>query len=309
MRSQTQKFDVVIVGGGPAGLSAAIWCADLGLQAAVFEGSATVGGQLERIYGPISNYPGLAAKNGSELRGHFVRHLEKAHIRPMTGMKVEMIDVFSRSVTLSNGESISGRALILAMGVSRRRLDIPGEAKFAGRGILASGTLESGLAVGKTVIVVGGGDAAMENALILSETAKKVYLVHRRKEFSARPEFLKAVISRPNILPLLERKMTEINGDENVDSVVIEGPGAADREILPIDLVLVRIGVEPNSGLVRDDLEVDRKGYIKVDGLCRTSVERVYAIGDIANPIAPTIAGAVGQGATAAKQIAFERSN
>ncbi len=306
MTDKTEEFDAVIVGGGPAGMSAAIWCGDLGLRAMLIERDAGVGGQLTRIYGRITNYPGRVAANGTELRELFAEQTANSPTVIRIGEAVDAIDTEAKTVVLSGGDTLSGRYLVLAMGVRRKRLKIPGESEFAGRGILRSGVLESQLAVGKTVVVVGGGDAALENALILSKTAKTVYLVHRRQRFSGRQQLADAVMSASNIAILMNSRVTEIRGSETVDSVLVESIDSNECARLPAQHVLVRIGVEPNSELVRDSLEVDERDYILINARCETSTAGVYAVGDVASPVAPTIAGAVGQGATAAKVIAAQ---
>ena len=297
-------FDVVIVGGGPAGLSAAIWCTDLGLSSVVIEQESEIGGQLLAIHGPVLNYPGVRTTNGRELRDLVAAQINEIGTITKLQMRVERIDPIAKKVILANGETVSGRYMIIATGVRRRLLGIPGEIEFQGRGMIESGVREASAADGTVVAVIGGGDAALENAAILSKYAKLVYIIHRRSRFSARRSFVDLVHSIGNIRILMNCRVNEIAGNESVERVEIEDLETRDQSSLLVDLVLVRIGVEPNSEALRNSVELDQRGYLIVDNKCETSIDGIFAVGDIANPTAPTISGAVGNGATAAKTIA-----
>ncbi|HYJ91606.1 MAG TPA: FAD-dependent oxidoreductase, partial [Pyrinomonadaceae bacterium] len=205
---------------------------------------------------------------------------------------------------LNRGEIVHSRSLILAMGVRRRRLNISGESEFTGKGILTSGAKEKHSVAGKHVVIVGGGDAALENAHILSEFAERVYVVHRRSEFRARPEFVSEARHNRLIALIYDSVLSSIDGDASVRSVTIQNLKTHAQRVIPADAVLIRIGVQPNSELVQGQLELDRSGYVKTDHLCQTSQANVFAVGDIANPTSPTIATAAGNGATAIKAAA-----
>ena len=152
-------------------------------------------------------------------------------------------------------------------------------------------------------MIVGGGDAAIENALILAERASRVIVSHRRSEFAARKEFLDAARRHPQIEFITGDVPEEITGGDHVEYVGLKNSYTGKSYKLPVDNVLIRIGVEPNSELVRGQVELDDRGYISIDSRCRTSVEGVFAAGDVANPVAPTISSAVGQGSAAAKAV------
>ncbi len=305
MQEETRKqeiYDIVILGGGPAGMSAAMWAADLGLGAILIERSAELGGQLLQTYNPIRNYLGLETENGRGLRDVFASHLDSRGVRARFGAEVVGLNAERRTVSLSSGDDVSGRALILALGVRRRRLDVPGEDEFAGRGIIDSGKRNVDKVYGKRVVIVGGGDAALENALMLAENAASVTVVHRRPEFAARDEFVEQVRANPKIKVLTETIVRSINGFDRVESVSVRSGNGQATE-LAADTVLVRIGVEPNSSLMIGQVEADSAGYVIVDRECRTNRSGVYAIGDIANPKSPTVSSAAGMGATAVKSI------
>jgi len=297
--TKEKHYDTAIIGGGPAGLSAALWCADLGLKTILFEKKKELGGQLLWTFNQIENYLGLKVENGRELSKKFLASVESADIERYTDADVCRIDLERRMISVADKTS-TAKTIILATGIRRRKLGIPGEEEFVGRGILESGAAAAkDNLTGKNVVVVGGGDAALENALILSETWESVAIVHRGNEFRARPDFQKKVDASPNIYRIPNSRLVAIRGRDRVESVEIETRGETATPLA--NAVLIRIGVEPNSELVKDQIDLDKAGYIIVDRECRTSASDVFAIGDVASPTSPTIATAVGMGATAAK--------
>ncbi|HEV8592827.1 MAG TPA: FAD-dependent oxidoreductase [Pyrinomonadaceae bacterium] len=295
------SFDVAIIGGGPAGMSAVLWCADLGLRCVLIEKSAELGGQLLWIHNPIENYPGISTHNGAEIRDKFASSLKDAAFERMLGAEVESIDTEQKRIELKDGPSIRAKAIIIATGVRRRKLNIPGEIEFTGRGILESGSKDRELVQGKSVIIVGGGDAAMENAMILSEYASSVTVVHRRAQFSARAGFLGKARSLSNIEFLMEATVTKIAGSDRLEKVAVRNTETGELRTIETDFLLIRIGVEPNSEFVEEVVALDGRGYIKIDNNCMTNREGVYAVGDVAYPLSPTVSTAVGTGAIAVK--------
>lgn len=302
-KTRAQKFEVIIIGGGAAGLSAALWCDELGLGALLLESNVEPGGQLLRVYNPIQNHLGIEAENGQILRDVFVKQIEKRNFMFRTESVVTEVDLKAKKVFLESGEVFTARALIIATGVRRRKLNVEGEDEFRNRGILESGKRDRDSAAGKSVCIVGGGDAALENALILSETAGKVFLVHRRRAFRARPQFAAKMLANKKVEILTETVVTKILGDENIQALELKNLETGEIFTLPVDLLLLRIGVEPNTELFRGKLNLDKYGYIEINSNCQTSVENIFAAGDVANPLSPTVSSAVGMGATAAKVI------
>ncbi|HEV3470847.1 MAG TPA: NAD(P)/FAD-dependent oxidoreductase [Pyrinomonadaceae bacterium] len=296
--------DVIIIGAGPAGLSAAMWCDELGLDALVLEQEAETGGQLLRVYNAVENHLGVVAPDGRALRDVFAAQVEGCGFDLWTQVEVESVDLRARQVSLRSGERLRAVALVLATGVRPRRLGVPGEAEFAGRGVLESGKRDRDSVAGHDVLVVGGGDAAAENALLLAEVCPTVTLVHRGKRLTARADFAERVRGEHRINVFTEAVLRQIIGRERVEAVEIERAGALKPFRMAVRGVLVRVGVEPNSELFRDQLHADEGGYVVVTGEQETSVEMVFAVGDLSNPLAPTVSGAVGAGATAAKVIA-----
>lgn len=295
--------DVLIIGGGPAGMSAAIWCADLGLTASIFETQNELGGQLLYTFNAISNYPGVKTSGGRQLCDLFVEHLDHNNIRRFIDAEITAADLARKTVTLADGRSAAGQAIIIATGVRRRRLEIPGEAAFVGRGILESGVGSSDEVRGKTVVIVGGGDAALENGLILSETAKRVFVIHRGKEFSARSSFVRQAAHRENIGFLFETSITSLIGESTLEAIEISCNEDGKAASLRTDHVLIRIGSIPNTELFKGQIDLGIDGYVAVDQRCRTQVEDVWAAGDVVSPLSPTISNAAGQAARAVMDI------
>ena len=296
--------DVIIIGAGPAGLSTALWCDELGLDTLVLEQAEQIGGQLHRVYNSIENYPGVKARNGGEFIDVLANHIEAAEFDLWTQTAITSIDLKAKRVSLASGESLQSIAIVIASGVSPRELGVPGEKEFAGKGIMESGTRDRKLFAGRDVCVVGGGDAAVENALLLAEVCPTVTLVHRGKKLRARREFRERLQSTHCITVFTEAVLTRIIGDETVQAVEIQRQVGLKPFQVAVRGVLIRIGVEPNTQLFREQLETDEKGFIKVNSTQETNVSMVFAVGDVSNPLAPTISSATGAGATAAKVIA-----
>jgi thioredoxin reductase (NADPH) len=267
----------------------------------LIERGTDIGGQLHMIHGPIENYLGRRAENGAEMLGYFRDSIGGFDFTRRLATEVVSIDVGARTIRLAGGDSIDFRFLILATGVRRRRLGIPGEDEFRGKGILESGARDRELVRGKRVVIVGGGDAAIENALILSESASSVTVVHRRNEFTARHDFLQQVESRKSVEFMLDTIVTKIDGDSVVERVEVNNTSTGRLQVLPVDALLIRIGVVPNSKLVRDIADLDSRGYVLVGDSCETSADDLFAIGDVANPGSPTLQTAAGSGAKAAQ--------
>jgi thioredoxin reductase (NADPH) len=296
--------DVIIIGAGPAGLSAAFWCDELGLDTLVLEQAEEIGGQLHRVYNPINNYLGLKARNGTEMLEHFSADVADAGFDLWTQTQIESIDLRAKRVSLRSGEQLPSIALVLATGVRPRTLNVPGEKEFAGKGMIESATRDRELFAGEDVCVIGGGDAAVENALLLAEVCPTVTLVHRGRKLRARREFVERLQPNHAATVFTESVVTRILGSERVEAVEILRKDGLKPFQLAVRGVLIRIGVEPSTDLFREQLELDQRGYVLVNSEQETSVPMVFAAGDLANPIAPTISGATGAGATAAKVIA-----
>lgn len=296
-------YDVIIIGGGIAGISAACWCADLGMRAVVLEINAEAGGQLLWTHNPIGNYPGFRAENGREFYEGIAQDAQERGLEIKPGIEIKIIDPIAKSVALKTGETMTAKALIVATGVRRRKLNVPGEDEFVGRGILSSGAKEKEKVSGLDVCIVGGGDAAFENALMLAEFARSVTVVHRGDKFRARKEFTEKVFDHSRINVIIGTTVSEILGSEEVESLKLVDTRSGQTNTIAAQAVLIRIGVEPNTEFLENAVELDEKGFVLVDSRSETSVENVYAAGDVASPDSMTLSTASGMGATAANAI------
>jgi len=296
--------DVIIIGAGPAGLSTAFWCDELGLDTLVLEQAEKVGGQLHRVYNPINNYLGLKAHDGAELLVHFTADLDDAEFDLWTQTSISSVDLKARRISLASGEELQSIAIVIATGVRPRELGVPGEKEFVAKGMIESGARDRDRFAGHDVCVVGGGDAAVENALLLAEVCPTVTLVHRGRKLRARREFTEQLQAKHCITVFTESVLTRIIGSDRVEAVEIQRKQGLKPFQLAVRGVLIRIGVEPNTELFREQIETDERGYLVVNSQQETNVPMIFAIGDVSNPISPTISSAGGAGATAAKVIA-----
>ena len=280
-----------------------MWCDELGFSALLLEASNEIGGQLLWTYNPIENHLGIKTKNGREMRDVFLIQIENRKFDLQLNAKISDIDLDNKKVFFDDGKMVSAKSVIIATGIRRRKLGIEGEEKFQNKGILHSGKRDKDSVKNKKVVIVGGGDAAIENALILSETASEVTVIHRRKDFRAREEFLQKARSNGKISFITQTILTKFSGDERLEEIEIQNMQAGKTSIIPTDAVLLRIGVSPNTEIFRQKILLDKKGYVEINAECQTSISGVYAVGDVANPTSPTVSSAVGMGATAVKAI------
>ncbi|GAX89886.1 NAD(P)/FAD-dependent oxidoreductase [Effusibacillus lacus] len=296
-------YDVAIVGGGPGGLSALVWCHRLGLKTILLERNGELGGQLFRVNNPIIDYLGIPAANGRELQERFVAHVKGLDCPYECGIEVREFDLQGKVLRTNKGE-YRAKALILALGSHDRKLGVPGEAEMIDRKEVYSASRDKHRFQGKNVAVVGGGDRAVEGALLLAEHGAKVMLIHRSGKFRARKEYVQPVLTHPGVQVLTHSLVKEIVGQEHVQGIVVETNGSLTT--IPVEAVFVRIGVEPDSNGLRGQLKMDRDGYVTVDEFGETSVRNVFAVGDLrTRPLFSSVAGSVAQGMIAAKTISY----
>ncbi|MEM3833163.1 MAG: thioredoxin-disulfide reductase [Thermoprotei archaeon] len=293
----TEPFDVIIVGGGPAGLTAGIYAARAGLKTTIFEGSA-VGG-IVAISPPIEDYPGFKYIEGPELAKLFWEHAEEyVKVRvPELVKEIKKDDKFFRIIT-NKGEYLS-KAVILTTGSKRRKLNVPGENKFIGKGVSYCAVCDAQFFIGKNVIVVGGGDGAVDDALYLHKVGVNVTLVHRRDQLRA-SKIYQDKLFKSGIKVIWNTVVKEIKGSRVVESVVLENVKDGTITVMPVNGVFVSIGQEPDNYLARQlGCEVTPEGFIVVDRFQRTTVPFVYAAGDITGGFQQIVVAA-GEGAKAA---------
>jgi thioredoxin reductase (NADPH) len=298
----TEVLDIAIVGGGPAGLTAALYAARARASTVVFE-SAMPGGQIITTDW-IENYPGMPeGLNGSRIGELMHAHAEKfgAQFRPF--VRIEAIRPESGGFVLASddGEEHAARAVVLATGSTPGKLGIPGEAEYTGRGVSWCATCDGALFKGKIVAVIGGGDAAIEEAMFLTKFAERVYVVHRRDELRATKCIQERLFENDRIEMRWSRVPVEIVGQAGrVTAVRLASTKDEPEEVLPLDGVFEFIGVHPNSDLVDGLVDLAPGGWVKIDRSCMTSVPGLFAAGDVTDTPLKQVVTAAGQGATAA---------
>jgi len=297
------NYDVIIIGGGPAGMSALIWLRSLGLRGVLLEQSPELGGQMLDMFHRVLDYPGLVAENGRELRDHFNAQLDLLQLDYRTGAEIEEVDL-SWGRARCGGEWLQARAMIIATGARKRRLGIPGEDRFEVHGVSFSATRDHSLYAGKKVCVIGGGDSAVQNSLLLARICPSVTLIHRSDRFRAREDWLEEAGENPRITIINNAEAKAIEGADHVERLIVEDTRTGEIKSIETEGVFIRVGVTPNTEMIRGQIELDEAGFIKTDQRQRTSVEMVYAAGDVCRPVSLSVATAVGHGAVAAKDIA-----
>jgi thioredoxin reductase (NADPH) len=295
-------IDIAIIGGGPAGLAAALYAARARASTVVFE-SQLPGGQIITTDW-IENYPGMPeGLNGSRIGELMHAHAEKFGAQFRTFVRVESIrpERGGFILSLDDGDDVSARAVILATGSVPRKLQIPGESEYTGRGVSWCATCDGALFRGKVVAVVGGGDAALEEAMFLTKFAEKVYLIHRRNELRATKCIQERALANEKIELVLSRIPVEILGHEGrVTGVRLESTKDGSEEVLELQGVFEFIGVHPSSDLVSGLCELSGVGWVRIDSSCMTSLPGLYAAGDVTDTPLKQVVTAAGQGATAA---------
>lgn len=293
MTNDVKKYDVVIIGGGPAGLTAAIYAQRRGLKSLVV--AAQLGGQMAKIT-DIENWPGEDKINGATLALNTKNQAEKlgAKIVYEQAIKIEKLDDSSLSVKTTQKEFI-GKTVILAFGKTPRTLRVPGEEEFMGKGVSHCVNCDGPLFKNKDVVIVGGGNSALDATVMMSGIAKKVHLIHRKDQFRAEEYMIKKVESLQNVTTHMSCEVKKINGEESVQSVEL-----SDGKTLSVDGVFIEIGFIVNSSLVESVVKTDNFGQVIVDPHQATSLSGVFAAGDLTNMPYQQLIIACGEGATAA---------
>jgi len=299
--NESEPRKVVVVGGGPAGYTAAIYAARAGANPVLIEGLAP-GGQL-MITTDIENFPGFAEPlGGPELMAAMRAQAERVGTEVINDV-VEAVDLSSRPFKLKlTGRELSARTLIIATGAEAKWLGIPSETKFQGRGVSACATCDGFFFRGKKVAVVGGGDTAAEEATYLTNHASDVYLVHRRDELRASKIMAERVLANEKVKPKWNRVVDEILGDdEGVTGVRLKDTASGETEDVELDGVFMAIGHKPNTDFLGGQVDLDENGYVVTEpGTTRTSVEGVFAAGDVQDSVYRQAVTAAGTGCMAA---------
>jgi len=292
------EFDVVIVGGGPAGLAAALYTARMNLKTVVLD-RGPLGGQLLNTE-LVEDYPGFDSILGSELAMKMGEHARRFGVEVRDFEPVKEIDVEgdTKVIRLETGEELRAPALIMAAGGLPRYLEVPGEQELAGRGVSYCAVCDGAFFKGEELAVIGGGDAAVEEGDFLTRYASKVYILHRRSELRAQPILIERARKNPKIKFIFDAKVKEITGDHKVQAIHYEQHGESKE--LRVGGVFIFVGFVPNSTLLKVHVDHDAAGYLVTDRNMQTSVEGIWAVGDVRAQLTKQIATAVGDGTTAA---------
>ncbi|MEW6670084.1 MAG: thioredoxin-disulfide reductase [Thermodesulfobacteriota bacterium] len=298
--SQNEIYDLIIIGGGPGGLTAGIYAMRAALKTVLIEKGLT-GGQIT-LSDEVENWPGTERVTGAELAENFTRHARSYGLEFLNREVVALEPGRDlHTVVLDNKERLSTHAVILSTGGTPRKLKIPGEETNYGKGVSYCAVCDGFFFRNKTVVVIGGGDSAAEEALYLAKLAKQVYLVHRRDALRAGMLLQQRVKQECKIEILWNSIPTAINSTAGgVSSVALQNTQTGAKREIATDGVFIFIGFDPNNGLVPTDIRLNSNGYVITDHKCETSVPGMFAIGDLREKYARQIVTAAADGATAA---------
>jgi thioredoxin reductase (NADPH) len=293
------RYDVIIIGAGPAGLSAAIYSARGGLKTAIFE-KALIGGQIT-VTDEVENYPGFEESlSGYELTEKMRLQAERFgtvfHDEEITAMGLEGLC----KIIQTNEKTYRAKSVIICTGAHPRLLNVPGEEPFIGRGVSYCATCDGALYRDKIVAVVGGGDSAIEEGLFLTRFAKKVYVIHRRDSLRAQKIIQERAFKNPKMEFIWDTVVQEIRGEGKVKELEIFNRKSSVISHLPVDGVFIYVGILPNNELLESRIELDSAGFVITDENMHTNVQGIFAAGDIRHTVLRQVVTATSDGAVAA---------
>lgn len=294
-----EKKELVIIGGGPAGLSAGIYASRAEVETVLLERGVPGGLVMSTHF--IENYPGFGEGiGGPELMIEMDKQARRFGLEILS-KSVDSIGVTDKGIIIktSSGD-INAGAVIIATGVSHQLLGVKGEAQFTGRGVSYCATCDGAFFRGKSVAVVGGGDAAVEEANFLTRFADKVYIIHRRDELRATKIVQKKAFENPKIDFVWSSVVEEIQGTDTVNTLIVKNVRSNERKPLSVEGAFIYVGNKPNSDLVKDIVNLDQNSFIITDENMMTSSKGIYAAGDVRQKFLRQVVTAVADGAIAA---------
>lgn len=289
-------YDIIIIGSGPAGLSAAIYAQRACLDAIVIEKNGISGGQVLNTW-EVDNYPGFPGVTGFELSRQFREHANKLGARVVQDEVVQVELSGNVKKVVCEEETYEARCVILASGAHHRTLEVPGEEELRGAGVSYCATCDGAFFRGRTVAVVGGGDAALEDAIFLARMCEKVYIVHRRDKLRGAKRLQERLQALGNIEFVWNSETAAIEGDGQVEALRLRQTKTGEERRLDVDGVFIAVGIAPESELYAGQLELDEQGYIRADESGQTSVPGVFAAGDVRTKALRQILTAASDGA------------
>lgn len=292
-------YDLMIIGSGPAGLSAAVYGVRAGLKLLVLEKNPMSGGQVLNTY-EVDNYLGMPGVNGFDMGMQFRAHADKLGVEFKTAQVLSIENREDRKIVHTANQDYETKAVIVATGAKHAHLQVPGEEEFSGRGVSYCATCDGAFFRGRTVAVVGGGDVALEDAIYLARTSEKVYLIHRRDEFRGAMILQEEVKKLSNIEILYSHEVTEVKGNDVVESICVRDNKNGEEKELPLAGLFIAVGIQPETELLQPLLSLDAGGYVEAGEDCVTEVPGVFVAGDIRRKPIRQIVTAVSDGANAA---------
>lgn len=289
-------YDIIIIGSGPAGLSAAIYAQRACLDTIVIEKNGISGGQVLNTW-EVDNYPGFPGVTGFELSRQFREHANKLGARVVQDEVVQVELSGNVKKVVCEEETYEARCVILASGAHHRTLEVPGEEELRGAGVSYCATCDGAFFRGRTVAVVGGGDAALEDAIFLARMCEKVYIVHRRDKLRGAKRLQERLQALENIEFVWNSETAAIEGDGQVEALRLRQTKTGEERRLDVEGVFIAVGIAPESELYAGQLELDEQGYIRADESGQTSVPGVFAAGDVRTKALRQILTAASDGA------------
>lgn len=289
-------YDIIIIGSGPAGLSAAIYAQRACLDTIVIEKNGISGGQVLNTW-EVDNYPGFPGVTGFELSRQFREHANKLGARVVQDEVVQVELSGNVKKVVCEEETYEARCVILASGAHHRTLEVPGEEELRGAGVSYCATCDGAFFRGRTVAVVGGGDAALEDAIFLARMCEKVYIVHRRDKLRGAKRLQERLQAFENIEFVWNSETVAIEGNAQVEALRLRQTQTGEERRLDVDGVFIAVGIAPESELYAGQLELDEQGYIRADESGQTSVPGVFAAGDVRTKALRQILTAASDGA------------
>lgn len=295
-------YDLIIIGSGPAGLTASIYAKRAGFDVLVLEKNAMSGGQVLNTY-EVDNYPGLPGISGFDLGMKFRQHAENMEVPFETAQVTGIVkEKDAKAVIVTDGKEekrYEAKTVLIATGASHALLHVPGEERLTGRGVSYCATCDGAFFRGKTVAVVGGGDVAVEDAIFLARICTKVYLIHRRDSLRAAQSLQDAMFQYSNVEVIWDSVVEEICGQEQVESLKLRNLKQETEWTIETDGVFIAVGIRPNSESFREIVACDEAGYIIAGEDCTTQTEGIFAAGDVRTKSLRQIVTAVADGANA----------
>ena len=289
-------YDIIIIGSGPAGLSAAIYAQRACLDTIVIEKNGISGGQVLNTW-EVDNYPGFPGVTGFELSRQFREHANKLGARVVQDEVVQVELSGNVKKVVCEEETYEARCVILSSGAHHRTLEVPGEEELRGAGVSYCATCDGAFFRGRTVAVVGGGDAALEDAIFLARMCEKVYIVHRRDKLRGAKRLQERLQALENIEFVWNSETVAIEGNAQVEALRLRQTKTGEEKRLDVDGVFIAVGIAPESELYAGQLELDEQGYIRADESGQTSVPGVFAAGDVRTKALRQILTAASDGA------------